>query len=157
MPKPMAKISFTYPHLHGKVIQAVADQMGKTPWFNNGRNKRAPTHEYSTNVMGRFTCNNGCPRSTWTSKKVAIVIRGYAENGYSAIVFNQRCKSCEQLGRFTLDQQSYIERIAYRLKKWAGVEVELPYYEGTEGPPHVQELCEGCKRGYCQKISGTVP
>lgn len=72
--------------------------------------------------MGRFTCNNdGCFKKGWASRKVAIFIRGYPEKGYSAVVFNQRCESCNRLGTLTLDKNSYLERVAYRLKKWVGV------------------------------------
>jgi hypothetical protein len=54
---------------------------------------------------------------------VIIQIRGYSGNGYNAVVFNQRCRSCDWLGALTLDEKSYIDRVAYRLKKWAGVAV----------------------------------
>jgi hypothetical protein len=42
---------------------------------------------------------------------------------------------------------SYVERVAYRLKKWCGVELERP------------EFCEGCKAGHCgegRRIDGLV-
>ena len=72
-------------------------------------------------------------------------------NGYNAIIFNQRCESCNGLGTLTLDKNSYVERVAYRLKKWAGVRMEEQHYAGKVGSPHKSELCEGCKRGYCQE------
>jgi hypothetical protein len=148
--------SFTYPKLHEKVIEAVPTQIGNTPWFNHRGDQQEPSKEWETNVMGRFHCINGCAQTTWTSKKVSIVIRGYNGNGYDAIVFNQRCKFCKGLGKFTLDQQSYIERISYRLQRWAGLDVEQPPYDEKEGPPHVKELCEGCKRGYCKKKNWSI-
>jgi len=102
--------------------------------------------------MGKFACNNrGCPTRGWSSRKVSTLIRGYPENGYDAVVFNQRCQSCNELGGLTLDKDSYVERVAYRLKKWAGVWMERQDYAGGAGPPHKRELCEGCKRGYCQQ------
>jgi len=102
--------------------------------------------------MGRFTCqNDGCATSGWSSKMVAILIRGYSENGYNAVVFNQRCKTCNKLGDFTLNKESYVERVSYRLKKWAGVQVEQPHYTEKTGPPHLRDFCEGCKQGYCQQ------
>ena len=82
---------------------------------------------------------------------MSILIGGYPGNGYNAIVFNQRCQACNRLGILTLDKDSYIERVAYRLKKGAGVRVDEQYYVGKEGPPHKPELCEGCKRGYCPR------
>lgn len=105
--------------------------------------------------MGRFMCNNDtCRKQFWNSRKVPIEIRGFDNNGYIAIVYNQRCKSCDWLGTFELDEQSYIERVAYRLKKWAGVEMEAPPINGTEGPPHERAYCEGCKRGKCREGVG---
>ena len=88
----------------------------------------------------------------WGSKKICIVIRKYPSNGYSAQVFNQECVSCEEFGRLQINVNSYVERVAYRLKKWAGVAVDKPSHAGVLGrPPHKSELCEGCKRGYCQR------
>jgi hypothetical protein len=40
---------------------------------------------------------------------VPIEIRGYNNNGYSAIVYNQRCKSCDRLGTFELNERSYTD------------------------------------------------
>ncbi|KAK2728618.1 hypothetical protein CKAH01_10748 [Colletotrichum kahawae] len=119
-------------------------------WVRRATRGSHPENEYATFVMGRFRCNHGCVDSVWTSKKVAMVIRGYAGNGYNASVFNQRCRICENLGTFTLDKKSYIERIAYRLKKWAGVEIEPEIHVRKEGPPHLSDLCEGCKQKVCQ-------
>ena len=149
-PRSEAKVSYTYPSLHKEVSLAISGEISKI-WFNNQKASRA-NNEYSTTVMGKFICKNGkCPKHGWSSKKVAILIKGYAGNGYSAIVFNQRCQSCNELGILTIDKQSYIERVAYRLKKWAGVRVDEQYFVSQEGLPHKPELCEGCKRGYCQR------
>ena len=148
-PKPIheAKVSYTYPELHKRVLVAVSGEISK-PWFN--RKTLAANNEYSTHVMGKFVCGNGdCPRHGWSSKKVAILIKGYSKNGYSATVFNQRCQSCKTLGILELDEDSYIERVAYRIKKWAGVRVDEPYFAGKKGPAHKPELCEGCRQGYC--------
>jgi len=87
----------------------------------------------------------------WGSKKICIVIRKYPNNGYNAQVFNQECVSCGELGRMHINVDSYVERVAYRLKKWAGIAVERPAHAGSlDRPPHKSELCEGCKRGFCQ-------
>jgi hypothetical protein len=94
-----------------------------------------------------------CDTNGWSSKKVAILIRGYAENGYNATVFNQRCRTCDQLGTLALDEKSYVERVAYRIQRWAGVQVEQPYYASKGGKPHKRELCEGCKKGVCRQTS----
>ncbi|KAI4862768.1 zinc-binding domain-containing protein [Hypoxylon rubiginosum] len=147
-PKNEAKTSYTYPSLHHDVSKAVSSDIAKT-WFSK---KSGGAHsEYSTHVMGKFKCDNGgCSNRGWGSKKVTILIRGFSGNGYNAVVFNQRCRSCNKLGTLTLDDTSYVERVAYRLKKWAGVKMEDQRYDGKVGPPHKTELCEGCKRGYCQ-------
>lgn len=151
--KRRAATSFIYPSLHERVLEAVAEDLPST-WFNENCSKKS-CNEYNTYVMGRFTCDNDdCPKSTWTSKMVTILIKGYPENGYNATVFNQHCSSCNNLGNFTLDEQSYIERVAYRLKTWAGVETDGPVFSGKDGPPHKADLCEGCKRGYCQRRNG---
>ncbi|KAF1362723.1 hypothetical protein EJ07DRAFT_105826, partial [Lizonia empirigonia] len=57
-----------------------------------------------------------------------------------------QCKTCDQLGTLTLDEKSYVDRVAYRLKKWAGISVEQHSYAQREGPPHERDLCEGCNR-----------
>ena len=89
---------------------------------------------------------------SWRSGKVSIVIRRYQDGSYNAEVFNQRCKACNKLGILDLDQQTYIERVAYRLLKWAEVAVERPRYDSKETPPHRADLCEGCKRGICRDV-----
>ncbi|KAK5430763.1 hypothetical protein LTR55_012457, partial [Exophiala xenobiotica] len=113
-------------------------------WIRKSNSDRRAGREYTTHVMGKFRCiNTACETNGWSSKKVAIQIRGYPKNGYNAIVFNQRCKACGQLGTFTLDKKSYVERVAYRIQRWAGVHLEQPYYGSKEGLPHEREFCEG--------------
>lgn len=53
---------------------------------------------------------------------------------------------------------SYAERVAYRLKKWCGVELERPKFSGQSKGPHEEEFCEGCKAGHCGggQIDGLV-
>ncbi|KAI1776673.1 zinc-binding domain-containing protein [Hypoxylon cercidicola] len=146
-PKNEAKTSYMFPSLHQDVSEAVSSDIPRT-WFN--KQNGGAHHEYSTHVMGTFKCDNGgCSNHGWGSKKVAILIRGFSGNGYNAVVFNQRCRSCNKLGTMTLDETSYIERVAYRVKKWAGVTLEEQPHDGRTGPPHKTELCEGC-----QSVSG---
>ncbi|KAI0098995.1 zinc-binding domain-containing protein [Hypoxylon sp. NC0597] len=150
-PKGELRASFMYPSLHQRVLDATSGKI-VSAWFNE-KSTNEPKNEYSTHVMGKFKCNNDdCSKRSWGSKKVAILIRGYPGNGYNAVVFNQRCQSCNQLGTLTLDENSYVERVAYRLKKWAGVPIEKQHYDQkVKGPPHKSELCEGCNQGYCQE------
>ena len=106
--------------------------------------------EYDTNIMGRFTCHNrGCPVRGWSSKRIAITIRMYAGAEYNARVYHQRCESCNKLSKPKLDD-SYAQRVVYRLKKWSGVQVERPQYSGKSKAPHKSDLCEGCKHGHCK-------
>jgi hypothetical protein len=144
--------SFTFSSLHQRVANALSNdiEIGST-WFNHNGGANCE-NEYSTHVMGKFTCTNpGCSKGSWTSKKVAIQIRGYRRNGYNAVVFGQRCAECKRLGSLALDENSYVERVVYRLRKWAGVWVGKQQYSSKEGPPHKRELCEGCKRGCCKE------
>jgi hypothetical protein len=145
---------FMFPELHPNVADAVSIDISLT-WFNEDDEDETFDQEWFTHVMGTFICNyDTCEKRGWDSRKVPIEIRGYDDNGYSAIVYDQRCKSCDQLGTFELDKRSYIERVAYRLKKWAGVEMEAPLFNEVEGPPHERAYCEGCKRGKCREGDG---
>jgi hypothetical protein len=139
--------SYMFPSLHRDVVNAVSDQIA-SPKFHP--EDSAANNTYSTNVMGTFKCtNNACLNRGWGSMRVAILIRGYPKGRYNAVVFNQRCWSCEKLGNLTLNRESYVDRVAYRLKKWAGIEMERPHVDSQNGPPHKSTLCEGCKRGVC--------
>jgi transcription elongation factor Elf1 len=143
---------FTFPELHPNIADAVSPEISST-WFNGDDDDDDDfDDEWLTHVMGKFTCTNKtCKKRFWGSKKVSIEIRGYDDNGYSAVVYNQSCKSCDELGTFELDIPSYVERVAYRLKKWAGVEMKAPPFNEIQGPPHEQAYCEGCKRGKCRE------
>ena len=149
-PQEETRTFFTFPELHQKIAEAVVPTIAP-PWFNPDTEAHFGT-EHETNVMGKFSCENKrCRKSQWSSQVVAVWIKGYPHNGYNAIVYNQRCKSCDRLGSFKLDEQSYVERIAYRLKRWAGVRVELPPFSGQSRGPHESKHCEGCKAGHCSR------
>ncbi|CAN9288958.1 unnamed protein product [Alternaria alternata] len=111
------RTSFMFPELHQRIAEAVSPAITST-WFNNDEKARPENDQkHITCVMGKFTCvNNGCRKNGWSSKVVAIKIRRYARSGYNATVYNQHCKACGWLGRLTLDEESYVERITYRLK-----------------------------------------
>ncbi|KAI0376989.1 zinc-binding domain-containing protein [Hypomontagnella monticulosa] len=147
--KKQSKTSYTFPSLHQDVSEAVSSDISKI-WFN--KQGDGARREYTTHVMGKFKCSNGgCSNHGWGSKKVAILIKGFPGNGYNAVVFNQRCRDCDRLGVLALDETSYVERVSYRLKKWAGIEMEEQYFSRRAGPPHESEFCEGCKAGYCRE------
>jgi hypothetical protein len=148
-PEEETSTSFMFPSLHDEVETAVSDDIPSI-WFHENDSDKKSNKRYSTYVMARFKCdNNACSKKAWTSGKVTILITGYPKNGYNAVVFNQRCKGCDQLGNLIMDEESYVDRVAYRLKKWAGVAVEQPIYTRKETPPHRSDLCEGCKRYVC--------
>lgn len=48
---------------------------------------------------------------------------------YNARIYHQRCLRCNNLGKPRLDD-SYAERVTYRLKKWCGMEMNRPFYSG---------------------------
>ncbi|KAI0867207.1 zinc-binding domain-containing protein [Hypoxylon argillaceum] len=146
--------SFMFPALHSRVVEAVSGQPDNI-WFEKKNNDRT-SNSHETFVIARFKCNTAaCSKDAWSSGKVPIVIRGYPQNGYNAVVFNQRCRYCENLGTMTLNEETYAERIAYRLKVWARVPVPRQTFGVKRSPPHIQELCEGCIQGYCQVQSNS--
>jgi len=109
---------------------------------------------YDANIMGRFRCRNPkCRSNGWPSMRIAITIRMYEGERYNARVYHQRCKMCNMLSKPTLDD-SYAERVAYRLKKWRGIEQELPPFSDKSRGPHEEEFCEGCKAGHCTAGGG---
>ncbi|KAK0729443.1 zinc-binding domain-containing protein [Lasiosphaeris hirsuta] len=139
-----------FPHLHRKILRTLGNSINPKPSFLKG--KQRSIDDYPTFIMGIFTCENGkCSQRGWESKKICTVIRKYPNNGYNAQVFNQACVSCGELGRMHINVDSYIERVAYRLKKWAGIAVDRPPRAGSlDRSPHKSGLCEGCKRKICQ-------
>lgn len=68
-------------------------------------------------------------------------------------MYKQRCQRCNMLGDLLLERGgSYAERVAYRIKKWCGVETEPPPYQAKDNEvPHRSDLCEGCKAGHCKE------
>ncbi|KAI1664631.1 zf-3CxxC domain containing protein [Pyrenophora tritici-repentis] len=135
-----AKTSYMFPSLHQDVVSAVSNEIA-SPHFHMNDSDSGVRSTHSTHVMGTFVCNNRtCSNSGWASKKVAILIRGYPKNEYNAVVFNQRCRSCNKLGTLKMDEESYVDRVAYRLKKWAGVQLETRSSGPKKGLPHESKL-----------------
>lgn len=139
-----------YPALHDKVNSLLEDEDLSFTFFPVDRDEKA-IEEYDTNIKGRFGClNKACSQRGWASNVIAITIRMYSEQRYNARVYHQRCKSCNRLGK-PFPDNSYAERVAYRLKKWSGIEMEQPFYAGRDTErPHVSALCEGCRHGHCK-------
>jgi hypothetical protein len=137
-----------YPELHENVSRSLSAN-GLSYEFHNIDNGYDCIRSYDTNITGRFKCRNrSCKTDGWSSKVVAITIRSYTGARYNARVYHQRCGKCHNLSRPCLDK-TYMERIAYRLKKWNGLQVEAPVYKVNNNGPHYSNLCEGCKAGHC--------
>lgn len=143
------------PSLHHDVALAIQGD-GLFFAFHEADDADGCIQAYDTNIMGRFICRNDhCKITGWSSRVIPITIRLYPRNKYNARVYHQRCQGCEQLSRPLLDE-SYTERVAYRLKKWSGINVEVPPYFRIDGGPHRGSLCEGCKNGHCLKSNGLL-
>ncbi len=146
-----------FPSLHADIEKALGTvSILPKPWFNDhSTDDHKATQQHFTNIMGSFKCrNHKCSKSGWGSKKIGILIRQFPGNGYNALVFKQRCKECNELGILKLDEDSYVERVVYRLKKWAGIHVKRPVYSGERGEPHEAMFCEACLAGYpCQRAA----
>ncbi|KAI1737709.1 zinc-binding domain-containing protein [Xylaria scruposa] len=142
-----------YPDLHDDVA-GLLDDDGLKFTFHHEDDDRDCIKNYDTNVMGRFACRNAnCSSHGWSSKRIAITIRLYRDNKYNARIWHQRCKRCNQLSKPLLDD-SYSERVAYRIKKWSGIALEAPRYYGTANAPHETKFCEGCEHGHCRQLNG---
>lgn len=138
-----------FPSRHGDVAKLLAKSDLTFAFHDMDQNNCV--EEYDTNIKGKFSCHNPkCAAKGWSSKVVPITIRMYPGQKYNARVYHQRCKACNRLWKPRLDE-SYAERIVYRLKKWSGVEVQRPIYEeaGDDRRPHISRLCEGCQAGHC--------
>lgn len=139
-----------YPSLHEEVSRLLGnDDLAFS--FHGADDSRSNTHEYDTHIMGRFICHNSaCVSSGWMSKKIPITIRMYSGAQYNARVYHQRCQNCNRLSRPILND-SYADRVAYRIKKWRGIQLDRPFFVRRIGKPHNRYLCEGCKDGHCRE------
>lgn len=142
-----------FPTLHSNISHLISPS-GLNFEFHNLDDEINTTHTYDTSIKGRFPCRNpNCNSDGWSSMRVAITIRMYENKRYNARVYHQRCESCQWLSEPVLDD-SYAERVVYRLKKWCGVEQERPNFEGRSKGPHKERFCEGCKAGHCSEGKG---
>jgi hypothetical protein len=140
-----------YPSLHNKVSDLLRTSYLSFT-FHDKDSSSGSIDDYDTNIMGHFTCRNPTCHAVWASKKIPITIRRYAQERYNTRVYYQACKRCGTTSQPSLDEESYVERVAYRLKKWAGVQMEIPPFRGVSKGPHLDELCEGCKDGHCSAL-----
>lgn len=137
-----------YPSLHDDVSDLLRKD-NLSFQFHEKDDGASCVNNYDTNIMGRFTCHNpSCSARVWTSKQIAITIRKYSNRRYNARVYYQSCENCKTPVKPKLDH-SYAERVAYRIKKWCGVQMDVPPFSGQSDGPHRSDLCEGCKEGHC--------
>lgn len=138
------------PSLHHEVLESLR-AYNLAFDFSTDDDQNGSLREYDTSVMGTFKCpKNSCSNTRWTSKQISTTIRQYPGQRYNARIYFQRCKSCDSLSRPDLDN-SYAERVSYRLARWSGIAVQKPPYSGRSRRPHEFSLCEGCKHGHCQQ------
>jgi hypothetical protein len=144
-----------FPSLHKEIENALSSE-GTTikpkPWFNRAETDKARIQQHETYIMGKFRCYNPvCQQNGWGSKKIFTLIQRFPNSGYNAIVFKQSCRACKKVGKMSIDEQAYIERVTFRLKRWAGITMVEEDHERKPGPPHDEDHCEACKRGFCQR------
>ncbi|CZT42070.1 uncharacterized protein RSE6_01906 [Rhynchosporium secalis] len=145
---PPQSASTMYPLLHDNVSRLL-EIRGHPFTFYPVDTEHGCVRSYDTAIKGKFKClNRECLTKAWSSKVVAITIREFTNKQYNALVYNQRCDACSILGEPKLDD-TYAERIAYRLLKWSGVKQEEPVFNKQSRGPHLSPLCEGCKAGRC--------
>jgi len=151
MPPKSTKESYSlYPDLHDEVSESLAED-GLTFQFFKTDDARSSIKSWDTNVMGKFKCHNPkCKNDGWSSKRIAITIRMYNGRKYNARIYHQRCIKCKLISRPELNH-SYADRVAYRLKKWSGIQQDVPTYAGRSERPHEVKLCEGCRLGRCSQ------
>ncbi|OJD17618.1 hypothetical protein AJ78_02317 [Emergomyces pasteurianus Ep9510] len=114
---PHARRWSMYP-THHESVSHLLEEDGVYFKFHDVDDSTGCVNSYDTNIMGRFTChNNSCTSTGWSSKRIAITIRMYPGAKYNARIYHQRCKSCKGLSQPLLDE-SYADRVAYRIKKW---------------------------------------
>lgn len=148
-PKTAKKCSI-YPSFHNGVSDLLSkDNLSFS--FHEKDEERSCIKDYDTKIMGQFTCSNTTCQAVCSSKQISITIREYSNECYNARVYHQSCKRCQMTSEPQLNY-SYAERVAYRLKKWSGFQMEPPPFSGQSNGPHRIDLCEGCKQGHCSKI-----
>ena len=147
-----------FPSKHESVSRLVSEAAPRFTFHDIDEDLKS-IQTYDTSIMGRFRCYNpSCDTNGWSSKQIAITIRMYPGERYNARVYHQRCAACEMLSKPVLDN-SYAERVAYRLQKWCGIEQEQPEFSRESKGPHEKNFCEGCKAGHCsegRRIDGIV-
>ncbi|KAF5631176.1 uncharacterized protein FTJAE_8042 [Fusarium tjaetaba] len=107
---------------------------------------------FDSKVVGEFECSRlGCTNRSWESNSIAIRIREYEGNQYNVKVYHQQCKRCNRYTRPEIEILSYVDRVSFRIKKWNGINAKPIPIDVVHKRPHMERLCEGCKKGHCSK------
>ena len=104
--------------------------------------------------MGHYDCDNdACHNEMWSSKHICLdVYVDKAKDLYHVPVYGQECEHCKELGIMHIHEQSYVDRVVYRVRVEYGQDVpRLPF--SRKKKPHVSKLCEARKY---RKIAGGV-
>ena len=143
--------------LHRDVVSLLREH-GLRYKFHMVDDEESAVDVHDSHVMGTFDCRNRqCRSGGWSSRKIPVSIRHYEGGRYNARVYHQRCKKCGEIGSPSLDE-SYAHRVAFRIKKWNGVQVEAPVYSHVSRRPHDSRLCLGCAVNRCREsaVVGSV-
>jgi hypothetical protein len=140
--------SSMYPDLHNYVAESLSEDDLEYSFRHHDTNSGIK-REYHTNIIGYFTCPRDLHK--WHSNSIAITIREYEDDSYNVLVYHQLCSKCKKSTRASLDKLSYSDRVAYRLKKWNGIQAKQLVREVERNGEHKEELCEGCIKGHCGK------
>jgi hypothetical protein len=145
--------SSMWPEYHDQVHAEIRDSGLNYTFQRQDTNHQVIGNPYDTSIMGHFDCNNpDCRSSGWDSIKIAITIRRYQNKKYNAKVWHQCCMKCDYVGELTLDVDSYVDCVAYRLKKWSGLNPDKPPHSITAKGPRQKKFCEGCKAGHRHEV-----
>lgn len=137
------------PDLHDS-ISCILDDISVELTFHERDEEISVLESQTTSITGEFSCETPrCRFHTWESGKITIAIRLYTKNEYNVRIYHQRCRKCTALSRPRLNE-TYAERVAYRLAKWHGANMEAPRSSGKLTGRHLKEFCEGCKTGLCK-------
>lgn len=138
------------PSLHRDVLFSL-QQYGLSFEFCSDDDDLGCVEECDTFVKGDFVCpKKTCWGKRWLSGKIATTIRQYPDSSYNARIYFQRCMACDSLCEPQIDD-SYAERVSWRLAKWAGLDPPTPPYSQSTSRPHEREFCEGCRLGHCER------
>lgn len=140
--------AYFLPDLHHLVATAVGSYIPSIRW-----NAREPIYGHchkETYVSGRFVCLQPDCGHSWRSNMICLTIWALPQVDYYTIIEGQRCERCQKVGSLMMDEDVYAERVAYYLKKWAGVEVGPEPFAVGVPRSHRKDLCVGCRNGHCR-------